>query len=64
MPQPTAAVAEDTDECLYQEVADVRTEDDELYQDTAAASRHDEPQEFTEEEEYYQVGDLNFSSVL
>ena len=55
VPQPAAAVAE---ECLYQEVADVHNVDDELYQDTAAVSQHDEPQEYTEEEEYYQVRDM------
>jgi len=64
MPQPTAAAIEDTDEGLYQEVGDVdarhdvddrqEADDSELYQDTAAASSRDEPQDFAEED-FYQV---------
>jgi len=64
MPQPTAAAIEDTDEGLYQEVGDVdarhdvddrqEADDSELYQDTAAASPRDEPQDFAEED-FYQV---------
>jgi len=53
MPQP-AAVSEHTEEGLYQEVGDIEKEEDELYQDTAAPSQRNEPEDYTEED-YYQV---------
>ena len=54
--QPAAAIAEDTDEGLYQEAGDVRNdEEDEIYQDTAAPSQRHEPQAYAEDEDFYQV---------